>query len=378
MDPNKNVAIVYNYIAHYRIPIFNLLSKNLYPHYTIIAGTKTDIPLKTADSLLAKKKIQEGGIRWVQVKNFWILKYFLWQKRVVRKSISTEFDTFIFLGNMYYLSTWIGAFLARKSGKKVIFWTHGFIREENNLQGYIRTQFYKLADEILTYGQRAKDILISKGFREEKIRLIYNSLDYSNQQRIMKETSSIYPTKLFKNEAHPTFGFIGRISKQKKLELLIDVLELLHFNGMKANLLIIGDGELKNELLQRVDSKLLSEYVCFFGACYDETIIYQLLKTLKVIVSPGEVGLTAIHAMTYGIPVITHNCFDKQMPEFECIKPGLTGDFFEFNNSLDSLYKVLIKWLQRKDQNKIETECQKVIAQHYNPLVQMEIFNSVV
>jgi len=376
--PEKKVAIVYNYIAHYRIPIFNILSSCEINSYTIIAGTETDISLKTADPILSEIDIRKGGIRWIRIKNIWIFKVFLWQKGLLKHCRSNNFDSIIFLGNMYYLSTWIAAWIAKRRGKKVIFWTHGFIRQENNLKGFIRISFYKLADEILTYGQRAKDILISKGIEEDKIRLIYNSLDFFNQKKIIDKVTPVYPEKLFKYELYPTFGFIGRITKQKRIDILIDVLELLHSNDIKANLLIIGDGELKSELQQRVNSKKLSEYVCFFGACYDETIIYQLLKSLKVIVSPGEVGLTAIHGMTYGIPIITHNRFDKQMPEFECIRPGLTGDFFDYNNPVISLSQLLSKWLQIKDQNRIENECKKIIDQYYNPLIQKEIFNSVV
>lgn len=78
MKSTKQVAIIYNYIAHYRIPIFKILSNNTNPLYTIIAGTKPEIPIKIADISLAEKK----EINWIPIKNIWFFKYFLWQKGI--------------------------------------------------------------------------------------------------------------------------------------------------------------------------------------------------------------------------------------------------------------------------------------------------------
>ena len=73
----KNVLIVYHYIAHYRVPIFNILSKSTTPRYTLLSGTKTEINIKTASKELAKTKVENGGLRWIFVKNYWFLNLFL-------------------------------------------------------------------------------------------------------------------------------------------------------------------------------------------------------------------------------------------------------------------------------------------------------------
>ncbi|MEZ4897633.1 MAG: hypothetical protein R2806_12390 [Saprospiraceae bacterium] len=54
-----------------------------------------------------------------------------------------------------------------------------------------------------------------------------------------------------------------------------------------------------------------------------------------VCVSPGNIGLTGVHSMSFGCPVISHNNFVEQMPEFEIIREGETGYFFQQNNILD-------------------------------------------
>lgn len=369
----KKVVIVYNYIAHYRIPIFNLLSKQTDIEFNIWAGVNSEIDIKKADPNLSNIENTEGGLNWYIIKNFWIFKLFLLQLDVLKPSFYKKFDTVIYLGNMYYITTWFSAIMARMMGKKVVFWTHGFIRQENNFQGFIRSIFYKIPNEILVYGQRAKDILISKGFDESRINLIYNSLDFDYQLRIRNNHKNKILKKSVKKRI-PTVGFIGRLTKQKKIEILLKTLHELDDNN-KFNLLIIGDGEEKEHIESLTNKLMLTNYVSFYGASYDEKENCRLIKSMDVLVSPGEVGLTAIHAMTYGTPVITHNNYSKQMPEFEVIVPGLTGDFFDFKDPINSLKEIIKKWYIKTDL--VEENCIKIISEKYNPHNQLKIFKDI-
>ena len=369
----KRVAVVYNYIHHYRVPIFRLLSNESDIQYTIYAGTISEINIKKADIKLSKIPLADGGIRWMPLKNFWIFNFILFQYEIIKPSFFSKYDTVIFLGNMYYISTWISALITRIIGKKVIFWTHGYIKEERNFKGFLRKIFYKIANEILVYGQRAKDILIRKGIDENKIKLIYNSLDYGLQKELT--ISKKIKTKLFKNSSLSIIGFIGRLTKQKKIHLLIEVLNNLESNN-KFNLLIIGDGIESSYLKKLVINYNLSEYVLFKGSIYNEQENCDLISSMDVLVSPGEVGLTAIHSMTYGTPVITHNKFDQQMPEFEVVIPGLTGDFFDYYDPIQSLSVVIPRYYNQR--KKYAENCKTIIKEKYNPYKQLSIFNKAV
>lgn len=80
----------------------------------------------------------------------------------------------------------------------------------------------------------------------------------------------------------------------------------------------------------------------FYGACYDEKQIAEFLYNADLCVSPGNVGLNAMHAMTFGCPVIRHSNMVAQMPEVEAIEDGLTGTYFEENN-IESLAQSIKK-----------------------------------
>lgn len=369
----KRVAIIYNYIHHYRVPLFNLLSRNKTIDYTIISGRSSEILIKKAAPELAIIKPSKGGINWKIIKNVWFFKRFLFQPHILHPSFFKKFDSFIYLGNMYYLSTWISAIIARVIGRKVIFWTHGFIRDENNFIGFIRSVFYKIPNELLVYGSRAKKILINKGFSAEKVTLIFNSLDFEKQDIFYEKKEII--KDLFVNQNLSIVGFIGRLTRQKKIHLLIELLHSMP-KEKKFNLLIIGDGNQLTFLKRMVREFNLCEFVLFRGAVYDERENCNLISMMDVLISPGEVGLTAIHSMTYGTPVITHDRFDKQMPEYEVIIDGVTGDFFDYSNPIPSLKKLLPKYLYKK--HKYTYNCRKIIKDKYNKENQMLIFNSLV
>jgi glycosyltransferase involved in cell wall biosynthesis len=82
--------------------------------------------------------------------------------------------------------------------------------------------------------------------------------------------------------------------------------------------------------------------------------------------------------MVYGTPVITHNNFSFQMPEFEAIIEGETGGYFEYNE-VDSLVSSIIDWFENKlNRDELRQNCQKVIDEKYNPHVQLEIIRKVI
>ncbi|MDQ2862797.1 MAG: glycosyltransferase, partial [Bacteroidota bacterium] len=90
-------------------------------------------------------------------------------------------------------------------------------------------------------------------------------------------------------------------------------------------------------------------------------------------------GLTAIHCMVFGLPVITHNNFSNQGPEFEAIEPGKTGDFF-IENSEEDLYKKIEFWIKinSEDRNNVRENCYQKIREKYNPHQQIEILKNII
>ena len=219
--------------------------------------------------------------------------------------------------------------------------------------------------------------MIKHNFNKNKLHVVYNSLSYDSQ---LKERSKIKESKIFKNKFNNTnknLIFIGRLTKVKKLHLLIEALNILKNRNKHYNLIFIGQGESKNELINLVKKFNLIDVVWFYGASYNEAELSNLIYNADLCVSPGNVGLTAIHSLNYGTPVITHNNFNYQMPEFESIEVNKTGLFFNFDD-ITSLSNNIELWFdQNHNRNQIRKECYKVIDTKFNPYYQIEVFKKV-
>lgn len=278
------------------------------------------------------------------------------------------------IGNLYSLSTWFLLVILRIMGKKAYLWSHGWYGREGKIKTILKKIFFLLPYKTFLYGNYAKDLMIKEGIPREKLVTIYNSLDYRRQIEIRANLndSDIYKKRF--NNSDPVMIYIGRIQKIKKLDLLIEAFFNLRVEDIKCNLVIIGK-EVENIGLDVIikDYKL-EEYVWLYGECYEEEKIAELIYNADLCVSPGNVGLTAIHNLTYGTPVITHNNFTNQMPEFEAIQDGKTGLFFKENSADDLKFKIY-QWLSFADSKRdlIRSACYKVIDQYYNPFNQIKI-----
>ena len=299
----------------------------------------------------------------------------IWQRGLVCLAFRRDIDVVIFLGNANFLSTWVAALIAKLTRKRVLFWTHGWIQDERGMKAMIRNLFYRLADGLLLYGHRAKRIGVQNGFAPETLYVVYNSLDYQ-AQTVIKSRATYSRLKqireeLFPNMHAPVLICTGRLIKPKGFELLLEAMSLLQEQGFKSSLLLVGEGPERTFLTRK--AKELGLAVNFYGACYDEVRLAELIMSANVTVSPGQVGLTAMHSLVYGTPVITHNDPDKQGPEWEAIIPGQTGDFFKRGDVRD-LADTIHKWCLRPwpDMN-VSQACTALIERRYNPSLQREV-----
>lgn len=368
------VLVVYHYFASYRKPILDALKNqsNSDIEYYFMSGTDAEINIK----LISEEEIDEK--RYLKAKNYWFSKKILWQRNVLKYSFKKDFDCIIYLGSPYFITTWLGAIFSRLMGKKVYFWTHGFIRG-NSIADKVRKLFFKLPHGLLLYGEKAKRVLIKEGFKKESLHVIYNSLDYKKQigcrEKLINNNGLDFKRGLFKNFNIPIMLFIGRLTPQKKLDKIIETAFFLHQKGIKVNVLFVGSGEEEERLKMLVCSFNLEEYVNFYGAVYTEEKLAPLIFNSDLCISPGEVGLTAMHSMVYGTPVISHDSYVNQMPEYEAIVPNVTGDLYKYGDK-NSLFETVFEWLNNGfDREIVRESCYKVIKEKYNPSVQVLFFN---
>ena len=366
----NDICCILNYAPHYRKSIFQLMDKELGCDFYF--GDKVDGALEQMDYESLK-----GYKETVQNKKA-IIKGFKWQNNVWRL-IFKPYKHYILTGSVYILSNWPILILAKILGKQTYVWTHGMRENTYPKKRFLEKLFFGLSYKILLYGEHSKITMVKEGIKEEKLIPIYNSLDHEKQLMIRNK---LKPAKLYKNHFNnnlPVLIYIGRIQKSKKVDTLINVLEVFKTKGNPCNLVIVGTDIENNEIPNLVKKYNLEQNVWFYGACYNEEEIGPLLYNADVCISPGLIGLTAIHSLTYGTPVITSDDFSNHGPEFEAIEPGITGDFFEEGN-LDDLCNKIEDWISLNNiaREKVRQNAFAVIDQKYNPHNQVRILKNII
>lgn len=261
--------------------------------------------------------------------------------------------------------------------KKVYTWTHGMYGYESKRQLFFKRLQYDLCDGEFVYGDYAIKLMTDKGYSHEKLFPIHNSLDYDEQLKLRNSnlSSNIYKEH-FGND-NPVLVVIGRLNRRKKLPMLLKALSKLKKQNERVNVVVIGDGEERDFLIDEAKRMGVSSQLWLYGACYDERKNAELLYNSDICVMPGDIGLTAIHSLMFGVPVITHNAFEHHGPEFESVIPGETGLFFEHDN-VDSLVDNIKQWLTSgRSRECVREACYKVIDQNWNPYYQIGILKQV-
>lgn len=370
----QKIVFFSNIFPQYRKNIWIKLLRSCAYDLQIFYDTKALYGIESVNPL----EIEGNNANLFKIKNILMFKRVVWQSGVIKKCLKSDFNKAMFLGEMNILSTWIASIICLIKKRKIIYWTHGLYGNEGFIKKYFRLKFLQLADHLLVYENRSKKLLINEGFKTKNISVIYNSLDFETQKKYFQKLESINSKerlRLFKNN-YPTIFFLGRLTKQKKIDLLVKSILKLKKTKSNYNLLIIGDGPEKKKLVSLADI-LINEGQCLFtGEIFDENEISKLIYNSDLCVSPGNIGLTAIHSLSYGIPVATHDDFSTQMPEAESIVNYENGILFK-KDSIDDMVDKIQFWFKFNHKKLPKSKIRFIVDKKYNPNYQIKVFNRI-
>jgi len=376
------IAVFDDIAAHYRLTLFRLLSKRSDHEFTFFASEKSHNGVKTINPSLGSMPVKEGGIRWKIIDNIVFNKRIFFQIGVIRRALLGSFDIYVFPGEFHILSTWLATAACRLRGNKVVYWGHGLYGNEKHIKKILRNFFNHLPDAHLVYNERSAHLMADAGISQSYLFVINNSLDYDAHvalsKKITESEKNLERKKIFNDQKDlPLLIFLGRLTASKKLELLISSLEILNKRDFKINCLIAGGGEQDDALKKLVNSYGLEQYIKFIGPVYDEYKNGIFLSMADCCVSPGNIGLLAIHSLTYGTPVITHNDMSNQGPEASAVIEDYTGELFDRDNVTDLADKIyMLISIKRKEHYK--ENCRKLISEKYTPAYQMKVIDDLI
>lgn len=375
--PICRALIQYNCIPHYRARVFELLSQRDDVHFTVVADPEPDTPyLKTLRGDEGRTiRAVHAHTRIIRLPR---LPDLYWQPRVLSMVLKERPDVVIALGSPYSLTAW--ALLA--TGKilriPVLLWGHGLLGDDQGPKWWLRRVLYRLAAGQLLYGDHARDLLRRKGFDERSLYVVYNSLDFDVQTRIAAEMTREW-TDAFRRSLGVRAGeglvvFTGRLQPVKRLDLLLQAAEIMGRRGFRLHVALVGEGGERDNLAHLAAAMNIADRVHFLGESYDERYLGQVMGASDLAVIPSGAGLSVMHALVFGTPVLLHDRVEHHFPEWEAVIEGKTGFFYRYGDVDDLAAKIEQAIFPVPAKNAMADACKTVINEKYNPHRQVETF----
>jgi glycosyltransferase involved in cell wall biosynthesis len=183
------------------------------------------------------------------------------------------------------------------------------------------------------------DLLLSQGGVERKTGLCYNGIDekafsseFAGSQRLLQPLPG----------EPPYIGIVGRLTRQKGHDLLLDALRPV-LAERPGSLLVIGDGPLEGELRTRAQRLGLGGRVHFLGARPD---VWAVLPHLALFALPSRwegFPTVILEAMAQRVPVIASDVTGSR----ELVQDGLTGLLVPVED-VDALAAAITRLLQER------------------------------
>lgn len=145
----------------------------------------------------------------------------------------------------------------------------------------------------------------------EKVHLIYNGIDIDQIKELESEPISSEDQAMF-SEGKYIIGCVGRLAEQKGYPYLINAMEEIIKEYPNIILHIVGDGELRDELHQSVNSKGLTQNIIFLGL---KNNVHSLIKNWDIFVLPS---------LWEGLPTVVMEAMIAQIPVIASSIPGTT------------------------------------------------------
>ncbi len=318
----KNVLILQRRMTEYRVPLFESMRRRLSEMMIDLhvgCGTPTFKEAAKRDS---------GFLSWsLNVPcRYWHLNqlHFVWQR--IPNDIVAQQDLVIMPHENSLISNHWLLLRRRLVGPLVAFWGHGAnfqLPQTNSYQERLKSWMASQVDWWFAYTSLSVQKIVAAGFPKNRITCVNNAVDEEtpvNLQKKMSVSELKSPrTKLGIRGEHVGI-FIGSLYREKRLDFLFTAADKLRGKLPDFEMLIIGDGPLRETIRHEVASR---PWVHWVGAKHGrEKVLYLSLG--QVMLNPGLVGLAILDSFAMGLPMVTTDC-GIHSPEIAYLESGRNG-----------------------------------------------------
>lgn len=233
----------------------------------------------------------------------------------------TIVHTFLLTGSLY------GRFAAMMSGVPVVIGTEVNIYEKKQpIHARVERWLMRGTDAVVASAESVKDHYVEQvGVDPAKVEVIYNAVDWAQLQTTM--TRDEFRASIGVPLEVPAAGIIARLTEQKAHRVLFEAMAQPALSAL--HLIVVGDGELRDDLRARAQALGIQGRVHFLGARRD---LGNILAAIDIFAMPSHwegLPLSMVLAMGAGLPVVASRV--AGIPEV--VNHGVSGLLVEPGNS---------------------------------------------
>ena len=207
----------------------------------------------------------------------------------------------------------------------VIHTIHGFAFNDfmnifkRNFYIYVEKLLAKWTDILITVSNLNKKKIIDLNItHENKIKNIYSGIDLN---LFTNKRNNDFRKELNLENNHILLGSVGRLSDQKDPITMIEAFGIISKPFPNAHLALVGDGELKGKILEKIDQLKLNGKVHLTGNKNNPWSVYHSMDLFIMSSIYEGLGRSITEALSCGVPVV---CTDVEgVPEI--VRDNITG-----------------------------------------------------
>ncbi len=337
--PPARVLILQEYVPDYRDAFFRRLRTELELsniHLTVAAGHPGPGATPRGDATTAQKDLHVRQLELAVLGKRLTLRALPLQlietaDLVIVEQARRNLDVYALL-------------LGRRWRHKVALHGHGSdtVSQAGPLRQAVLRHLTLRAGWFFAYTAEGRQAVVDMGYPRARTTVVNNTIDTTTLGQLVERTRwhRIEDSYDLLGIAHhaPALSFIGALDSSKNVELLLNAWQVAVAGNPRAQLVIAGDGPLR-DLVQT--AACTTPGITYVGRA-DAEVKAAIAATCTGIVVPGRVGLVAVDALTMNLPLLT--CTGAiHAPEFAYLVTG--KDVIEVDPDAETLAQAMLDLL---------------------------------
>lgn len=260
-----------------------------------------------------------------------------WQASQLDAVNTDEADVVCFDWDVHYASLVPALLKAKRAGVATMLFGHGTSKNDGTWKAWPRQQLASLADVLVTYSIGARQAYLDRGWPADRVFAAPNALDLDlierTRARIVADRPGLDSFRVSHGLGNgPVVLFVSRLDPPRRIDLLLTAIASLRKSMPTIRLAIVGDGPARASLEQLATTLSLRDAIVFAGAVYEEAELANWFCSADCFAFPSFMGLSALHALGYGLPIVAGDDRWSHGPEVEAVVHGQTGLLFHHND----------------------------------------------